>query len=88
MIWDMKPIRSILSNLMMRCEMTVRHMIEKYRTNCIVEIRQNNFKVMEFNSEDYQMVKDELIDSEVSNWFVDQTGRLLATRDRVVIDIC
>lgn len=61
-------------------------MISKYRTNCTVEIRCNNFKVMEFHSEDMDMVKDELLDKEVDNWGIDNTGRLLNTRNKVFID--
>lgn len=66
--------------------MTIREMISKYRTNCTVEIRCNNFKVMEFHSEDMDMVKDELLDKEVDNWFVDNTQALFKTRERVVFD--
>lgn len=66
--------------------MTIREMISKYRTNCTVEIRCNNFKVMEFHSEDMDMVKDELLDKEVDNWGIDNTGRLLNTRNKVFID--
>ena len=66
--------------------MTIREMISKYRTNCTIEIRCNNFKVMEFHSEDMDMVKDELLDNEVDNWGIDNTGRLLNTRDKVFID--
>ena len=66
--------------------MTIREMISKYRTNCTVEIRCNNFKVMEFHSEDMEMVKDELLDKEVDNWGIDNTGRLLNTRNKVFID--
>lgn len=67
--------------------MNIREMIEKYRTNCIVEIRRNNFKVMEFHSEDYEMVKDELLENEVNNWFVYINElSLIKTRERIVID--
>ena len=66
--------------------MTIREMIEKYRTNCTVEIRCNNFKVMEFHSEDYKMVKDELLDKEVGNWFVMNDIPLFKTREKVVFD--
>lgn len=66
--------------------MTIREMISKYRTNCTIEIRCNNFKVMEFHSEDMEMVKDELLDKEVDNWGIDNTGRLLNTRNKVFID--
>lgn len=66
--------------------MTIREMISKYRTNCTVEIRCNNFKVMEFHSEDMDMIKDELLDKEVDNWGIDNTGRLLNTRNKVFID--
>lgn len=66
--------------------MKIREMIEKYRTNCIVEIRCNNFEVMEFHSEDYGMVKDELLDKEVGNWFVMNENSLIRTRDRIVLD--
>lgn len=66
--------------------MTIREMISKYRTNCTIEIRCNNFKVMEFHSEDMEMVKDELLDKEVDNWGIDNTGRLLNTRDKVFVD--
>lgn len=66
--------------------LTIREMIEKYRTNCTVEIRCNNFKVMEFHSEDYKMVKDELLDKQISNWFVMNENSLIRTRDRIVLD--
>ena len=66
--------------------MKIREMIEKYRTNCTVEIRCNNFKVMEFHSEDYGMVKDELLDKEVSNWFMMNDNSLFKARDKVVFD--
>ena len=61
-------------------------MISKYRTNCTIVIRCNNFKVMEFHSEDMEMIKDELLDKEVDNWGIDSTGILLNTRDKVFID--
>lgn len=41
---------------------------------------------MEFHSEDYGMVKDELLDKEVSNWFVMNENCLIRTRDRIVLD--
>lgn len=67
--------------------MRVREMIEKLRVNTLIEIRVNNFKVICVERNNINMVKDELLDKEVDNWGVDGTGRLLATMDKIFLDI-
>ena len=66
--------------------MKIKEMVEKLRVNCLVEIRVNNMKVICVEKNNIDMVKDELLDSEVDNWGVDNTGRLLNTRDKIFID--
>lgn len=66
--------------------MKIKEMVEKLRVNCLVEIRVNNFKVICVEKNNIDMVKDELLDSEVDNWGVDNTGRLLNTLDKIFID--
>lgn len=67
--------------------MTVREMVEKLRVNTKVEIRVNNYKVICVERDNINMVKEALLDKEVDNWGVDPTGRLLATMDKIFIDI-
>ena len=66
--------------------MKIKEMVEKLRVNCLVEIRVNNMKVICVEKNNIDMVKDELLDSEVDNWGVDNTGRLLNTLDKIFID--
>lgn len=66
--------------------MKIKEMVEKFRVNCLVEIRVNNMKVICVEKNNIDMVKDELLDSEVDNWGVDNTGRLLNTLDKIFID--
>lgn len=67
--------------------MTVREMVEKLRINTKVEIRVNNYKVICVESDNINMVREELLYKEVDNWGVDSTGRLLATMDKIFIDV-
>lgn len=66
--------------------MKIKEMVEKLRVNCLVEIRVNNMKVICVEKNNIDMVKDSLLDSEVDNWGVDNTGRLLNTLDKIFID--
>lgn len=67
--------------------MKVKEMVEKLRVNCFVEIRVNNFKVICVERNNIGMVRDELLDKEVDNWGVDNTGRLFNTLDKIFVDI-
>lgn len=67
--------------------MTVREMVDTMRVNKLVEIRVNNFKVICVEKDNIDMVKEELLDKEVYDWGIDNTGRLLATLDKVFINI-
>lgn len=67
--------------------MTVREMVEKLRINTKVEIRVNNYKVICVESDNISMVREELLAKEVDNWGIDPTGRLLATMDKIFIDV-
>lgn len=67
--------------------MTVKEMVEKLRVNTKVEIRVNNFKVICVESDNINMVKEDLLSKEVDNWGVDQTGRLLAITDKIFVDV-
>ena len=67
--------------------MTVREMVDTMRVNKLVEIRVNNFKVICVEKDNINMVKEELLDKEVYDWGIDNTGRLLATLDKVFINI-
>lgn len=67
--------------------MTVKEMVEKLRVNCLVEIRVNNFKVICVEKDNINMVKEDLLDKQVDNWGVDNTGRLLATMDKIFVDV-
>lgn len=67
--------------------MTVKEMVEKLRINTKVEIRVNNYKVICVESNNINMVREELLSKEVDNWGVDPTGRLLATIDKIFIDV-
>lgn len=67
--------------------MKVRELVEKMRVNNLVEIRVNNFKVICVEKDNIGMVKDELLEKEVNNWGIDNTGRLFASLDKIFIDI-
>ena len=67
--------------------MTVKQMVEKLRVNCLVEIRVNNFKIICVERDNIKMVKEELLDKEVDNWGIDNTGRLFATMDKIFVDV-
>ena len=67
--------------------MTVKEMVEKLRVNCLVEIRVNNFKVICVEKDNINMVKEDLLDKQVDNWGVDNTGRVLATMDKIFVDV-
>ena len=67
--------------------MTVIEMVDTMRVNIFVEIRVNNFKVICVEKDNIGMVKEELLDKEVYDWGIDNTGRLLATLDKVFINI-
>lgn len=67
--------------------MTVREMVSKLRVNCLVEIRVNNFKVICVERDNINMVKEDLLNKEVDNWGIDNTGRLLASMDKIFVDI-
>ena len=67
--------------------MTVREMVDTMRVNKLVEIRVNNFKVICVEKDNIDMVKEEVLDKEVYDWGIDNTGRLLATLDKVFINI-
>ena len=67
--------------------MTVKEMVEKLRVNTRVEIRVNNFKVICVESNNINMVKEELLSKEVDNWGIYMTGRLLDTMDKIFIDV-
>lgn len=67
--------------------MTVREMVGTMRVNKLVEIRVNNFKVICVEKDNINMVKEELLDKEVYDWGIDNTGRLLDTLDKVFINI-
>lgn len=66
--------------------MKIRERVEKLRVNCLVEIRVNNMKVICVEKNNIDTVKDELLDSEVDNWGVDNTGRPFNTLDKIFID--
>ena len=67
--------------------MTVREMVEKLRVNTKVEIRVNNYKVICVESDNINMVREEVLAKEVDSWGIDPTGRLLATMDKIFIDV-
>ena len=67
--------------------MTIKEMVEKLRVNTKVEIRVNNFKVICVESDNINMVKEDLLSKEVDNWGVDQTGRLLDIIDKIFVDV-
>lgn len=50
--------------------MRIIEMVDKLRTPCFVEIRVNNFKVICTSSENIRMVKDELLNAEIFDWFI------------------
>ena len=66
--------------------MIVKEMVEKLRVNCFVEIRVNNHKVICVERDNINVVKEELLNKEVDNWGVDNTGRLLSTMDKIFVD--
>ena len=51
--------------------MTIIEMVKKLRVNTSVEIRVNNFTAICVDSDNIEMVKDELLNKEVDNWGVD-----------------
>lgn len=67
--------------------MTVREMVLKLRVNCLVEIRVNNFKVICVERDNINMVKEDLLNKEVNNWGIDNTGGLLASMGKIFVDI-
>ena len=67
--------------------MKIIEMVEKLRVNCLVEIRVNNFKVICVEKNNINMVKEDLLDKEVDNWGVDNTGRLFSTMDKIFVDV-
>jgi hypothetical protein len=67
--------------------MKVREMVSKLRVNCLVEIRVNNFKVICVERDNINMVKEDLLNKEVNNWGIDNTGRVLASMDKIFVDI-
>ena len=67
--------------------MKIIEMVEKLRVNCLVEIRVNNFKVICVEKNNINMVKEDLLDKEVDNWGVDNTGRLFSTMDKIFVEV-
>lgn len=67
--------------------MKIKEMVEKLRVNCLVEIRVNNMKVICVEKNNIDIVRDELLNSEVDNWGVDNTGRLYNTLDKIFVDV-
>ena len=67
--------------------MKIIEMVEKLRVNCLVEIRVNNFKVICVEKNNINMVKEDLLDKEVDNWGVDNTGGLFSTMDKIFVDV-
>lgn len=67
--------------------MKIIEMVEKLRVNCLVEIRVNNFKVICVEKNNINMVKEDLLDKEVDNWGVDNTGILFSTMDKIFVDV-
>lgn len=52
--------------------MTIREMLETMRNKTIVEIREDNYNVITFESDGYEVIAEDLLNIEVYDWGIDK----------------